>query len=134
MVAYLGLVLLVVGTVVVTLVLLVAVVVDVGSEVVAIVAILVNVSWSTVTSGACASPLSCPASSGGVGSRCGVCPWASRIASDRLPEGIKQFREACLPARSGLCPQALGRFPFGLLLLRAPFYLPEAEPGQDEDE
>jgi hypothetical protein len=50
-------------------------------------------------------------------------------------KGIKQFREACLPARSGLRPRALGRFSFGLLLLlRAPFYLPEAEPGQDEDE
>jgi hypothetical protein len=55
--------------------------------------------------------------------------------SDQLPEGIKPFREARLPARTGVRPQALGRFSFGLLLLlRAPFYLPEAEPGQDEKE
>jgi hypothetical protein len=55
----------VVGTVVATLVLLVAVVVDVGSEVVAIVAILGNVSVVDVgTAGLCSSPLPQPRSSG----------------------------------------------------------------------
>jgi hypothetical protein len=56
----------------------------------------------------------------------------------RLTGSLKassNFREARFPARSGLRPQALGPFSFGLLLLlRAPFYLPEAEPGQDENE
>jgi hypothetical protein len=62
------------GTVVAMLVLLDAVIVDVGAEVVAIVAIGSTSRWSTFTSGAQSSPLSCPASSGAVGSRCGVRP------------------------------------------------------------
>jgi hypothetical protein len=55
--AHLGLMPVVVGTVVVMPVLPVAVVVDVVVDAVAVVTILGNVSWSTVTSGACASPL-----------------------------------------------------------------------------
>jgi hypothetical protein len=51
------------GSIVSPLVLLVAVAVDVGAEVVAVVAIAGNVWCSTFTSGACASPLPQPRSS-----------------------------------------------------------------------
>jgi hypothetical protein len=53
---------------------LVAVIVDLVSEVVAIVAILGNVSVVDVHVGRTIVAAPCPASSGGVGSRCGVCP------------------------------------------------------------
>jgi hypothetical protein len=64
MTVYLGLVLLIVGTIAVMPMLLIVVVVDVAVEMVPGVVVLGNVWWSTFTSGSCASPLPQPRSSG----------------------------------------------------------------------